>query len=132
MPSIPILLIQEQTKPKLIMELSVETLPQGIRCVHLSGRLDLKGTMEIELKFTGHVAGGKQSILIDLSKVDYLASIGIRMLLSNYKSLHSVPAKMILLSPQPAIEETLKTTGLDGTIPIARDLDAALAIIAQP
>jgi anti-sigma B factor antagonist len=111
------------------MELSVETLPQGIRCVHLSGRLDLKGTMEIELKFTGHVAGGKQAIIIDMSKVDYMASIGIRMLLSNYKALHTVPATMVLLSPQPAIEETLKTAGLDGTIPIVHDLSAALNAI---
>lgn len=111
------------------MELSVETLEGGLRCVHLAGRLDLKGTQEVDLKFTGHVAGAKTSVVVDLSKVEFIASIGIRMLLSNVKVLNTVAARMVLLNPQKLVEDVLKLSGLDSVTPIARSEQEAIQII---
>lgn len=108
------------------MELTVENLEGGLRCVQLAGRLDLKGTQEVDLKFTGYVAGAKTSVVVDLSKVDFIASIGIRMLLSNIKALNACGAKMVILSPQKLVEDVLKLSGLDTVTPIEHDRAAAI------
>ena len=111
------------------MELTVEELAGGLRCVRLAGRLDLKGTQEVDLKFTALVAGTKQSVIVDMAGVDYIASIGIRMFISNVKALASVGAKMIILKPQKMVDDVLRMAGLDAIIPIHQDLAAAAAAI---
>ena len=108
------------------MELTVENLQGGLRCVRLSGRLDLKGTQEVEAKFTAQVGATKQSVIIDMSRVEYIASIGIRLLLSNVKALTAAHAKMVVLKPQQMVEDVLKMAGLDAVIPIEHDLATAL------
>jgi anti-sigma B factor antagonist len=108
------------------MELAVENLEGGIKCISLSGRLDLKGTQEIDLKFTGLVAAGKQSVIVDMSKVEFVASIGIRTLLNNIKALQPVKAKMVILKPQKMVEDILKLAGIDMYAPIVHDQAAAL------
>jgi anti-anti-sigma factor len=111
------------------MELTVETLDGGVRCVHLSGRLDLKGTQGVEPKFNAEVGGAKQSVIIEMSKVDYIASIGIRLLLSNVKTLTAAHAKMVILKPQQMVEDVLKMAGLDAVIPIEHDVETAVEML---
>lgn len=110
------------------MEMTVDNV-EGFRCVRLAGRLDLKGTQEVDLNFTGQVAGTKQPVLVDLSKVDYIASIGIRMFLSNVKALTASGAKMVFLNPQKMVEDVLKLAGLDTVIPIKHDVTEAVALL---
>jgi anti-anti-sigma factor len=111
------------------MELKVETLEGGVRCVHLSGRLDLKGTQGVEKEFTAQVAGLKQSVIVDMSKVEYIASIGIRLLLSNVKGLTAAKARMVILKPQQMVDDVLKMAGLDAVIPIEYDVATALEML---
>ena len=39
---------------------------------------------------------------------------------------------MVLLNPQPAVEETLKAVGLDQGVPIVHTLDEGLHILFPP
>lgn len=59
------------------MEMHVEPLGEAITKVTLIGRLDMAGATQIDLKFSV-IAGSEKKILVDMSQVDYLASIGIR------------------------------------------------------
>jgi len=111
------------------MELSVENLDSGYRCVALSGRLDLKGTQEVDAQFTEETGAKKESVLVDLSNVTYIASIGIRMFLSNIKQLRAANAKMVILKPQKMVEEVLKLAGVDAIIPIEHDQAAAVEVL---
>lgn len=111
------------------MELTVQNLDSGHRCVALSGRLDLKGTQEADAQFTEETGAKKESVLVDLSNVTYIASIGIRMFLSNIKQLRAANAKMVVLKPQKMVEEVLKLAGVDAIIPIEHDLAAAVEIL---
>jgi anti-sigma B factor antagonist len=111
------------------MEIKIDTLPGQVRVVRLSGRLDTHGTQAVELKFTGYVAAGKQSVVVDLSQVDTLTSLGIRMFISNAKALASVGAKIIILAPQPEVDRTLRLAGLEAFCPIVRDEGEALNLL---
>jgi anti-anti-sigma factor len=110
------------------MQLTVDTMEGGVRCLHLNGRLDLKGTQEVEAQFTAQAGGMKQSIIVDLSGVDYIASVGIRLLLSNLRSLTAAKARMVILKPQKMVEDVLKLAGLDSVVPIEHDPAAAVEL----
>lgn len=112
------------------MQLTVENLDAGVRCLHLAGRLDLKGTQEVEAQFFAQAGALKTSVLVDFSKVDYVASVGIRLLLSNAKALAPTGAKLIILKPQKMVEEVLRMAGLDEVLGIEHDLAAAKALLA--
>jgi anti-sigma B factor antagonist len=107
------------------MELEARELESGILGISLSGRMDAIGTQQIDLKFTALTATRKAVVLVDLSKVTLLASIGIRTLVSNAKAQRLRGGSMVLYQPTSMVEEVLKSTGIDTIIPIAHDMDAA-------
>ena len=106
------------------MEMHVEPLDNTITKVTLIGRLDILGTSKIDLKFSA-IAGGEKKILVDMSQVDYLASIGIRTLLMGAKTVKHKNGKMVLLNLQPNVAKVLQVSGLDGVIPCFQDLQQA-------
>ena len=112
------------------MQLTVENLEGGGRCLHLSGRLDLKGTQEVDAQFTAEAAAMKTSVILNFSRVDYVASVGIRLLLSNAKALVPSGAKLIILKPQKMVEDILRMAGLDEVLAIEQDEAAARALLA--
>jgi anti-anti-sigma factor len=109
------------------MNLEISTLDDGIKRVNLVGRLDMQGTAEIEDTFLIQTATKKQAVLVDVSGVEFIASIGMRMLLSNAKALVRREGKMVLLNPVPIVKDALKTAGIDELIPVYDDFDAACA-----
>jgi anti-anti-sigma factor len=108
-----------------MMTMTADTLKSGHRCIRLVGRLDIAGVQTVDLAFTSHVAGSKQSVLVDMSGVEFVASIGIRMFFTNARTLGLHGAKMVVLNPQPMVEQTLKLAGVDMMVPIQHDLAAA-------
>lgn len=109
------------------MQFEMDRLPSGIKRVSLQGRLDMQGTNEIDNKFAFAVATERAPVIVDLAGVDFIASIGIRMLVTNAKALKSRGGKVVLCNPQPLVGETLTTAGIDLLIPVYADFDAACA-----
>ena len=107
------------------MQMDVSEIEGGIRQIRLAGRLDVEGTQAIDLKFTALTATRRAAIVVDLSQVSFLASIGMRTLLSSAKALALKGGKMVLLSPQPMVASALSTAGIDTLIPIHHDLESA-------
>src|ERR1700722_12599854 len=107
------------------MELAVHDLESGILGINLSGRMDIVGTQKIDLKFTALTATRKALILVDLSNVTFIASIGLRTLISNAKAQKARGGRMVLYKPSDQVEQVLKATGIDTIIPIAHDIEAA-------
>ena len=65
-----------------------------------------------------------------MSEVTYLASLGLRMLLTVAKALKLRGAKTVLLSPQPAVRQVLSLSGYDQVIPVYNDEGTAVAFLA--
>jgi anti-anti-sigma factor len=107
------------------MELQYNEQSNGIRLIKLNGRLDIIGTGAIETKFAGYCAGENPRIAVDLADVDFLASIGIRLLMLTARSIASRSGKMALLHPTPDVKGVLDITGIPGIIPIYDDLESA-------
>jgi len=102
------------------MNLEVAELENGITKVTLSGRLDIEGALKIDSEFNA-VAEEKKKVVVDLSDVTFIASLGIRTLIIGAKAAASNGGKMVLLDPQPNVERVLRTSRVDTVIPIAHD-----------
>ena len=107
------------------MELQYRELDNRIRVLKLIGKLDIVGVSEIETKFAGHCAGDAVCVIVDLSEVDFLASIGIRMLTLTAKSVSVRGGKMVMASPAPDVHQVLDVTGIPVIIPVFPDLQSA-------
>ena len=68
------------------MEMTTEELDKGVTKIKLAGRLDVAAAGQIELRFNT-IAGARRAVIVDLSKVTFLASMGMRMLLIAAKTI---------------------------------------------
>lgn len=112
------------------MKLSTESLAGGATRVVLDGLLDIAGSQEIDLRFSV-IAGANKAVIVDLAAVTFVASIGIRTLLTGAKAVQSRGGKLVLLNPSAAVEKVLKVTGVDTLMPIFHDTDAAVQAVSQ-
>lgn len=113
------------------MQLESEMLDNGITRIALTGRLDVAGTQQIDLKLNTLTGTKKAAIIVDLSGVNFIASIGIRALLSSARGQAGRGGKMVLLGAQPAVRGVLETTGIAGLIPLFDDAAAAESALQE-
>lgn len=113
------------------MEIRSESV-EGLQCIYLKGRLDIAGAQSIDLKFTTLTSTRRESVIVDLSEVDFISSIGIRLLLTNAKTLHLLGAKMVLVNPQRGVSEVLEQSGMHQLLPVVRSASDAVAILRHP
>ena len=109
------------------MELQYREVKNNIKLIKLIGRLDIDGVGEIENQFSAYCSGENPRVIVDLSDVNFLASIGIRLLTLSAKSIASHGGRMVLLNPRPDIRDVLEITGIPVIIPIYEGLEAAEA-----
>lgn len=111
------------------MKVSVEVTPQDIRCITLEGRLDPAGVKAAEADFDAAVAAGPKTV-VDLGKVPFIASVGVRLLVNGAQAQAKKGGKMVLMNPDEVTRRILKTTGIDQLIPVFNGREAALAALA--
>jgi len=111
------------------MDLQYSELAHNIRLIKLKGKLDILGTGEIEAQFTDYRGGENARVVVDLSEVEFLASIGIRLLTLTAKSVAGRGGKMVLLNPTPDVHHVLEVTGIPGIIPIYSHLESAETVL---
>ncbi|GAB4462906.1 MAG: hypothetical protein Kow0070_22590 [Anaerolineales bacterium] len=113
------------------MKLDYSELENGIRLIKLEGRLDLNGTYSIEVQFVNRCAGDGVRVLVDLSGVNYVSSVGIPMLVNTAKSVVSRGGKMAFLNPQENVTKVLDLVGVSNVIPIYYDQKTAVESLKQ-
>jgi anti-anti-sigma factor len=110
------------------MQISSEEMPGGITRVELEGRMDIAGAAAVDMKMN-LLAGSAKKLLIDLKKVEFLGSMGLRSIVIPARAVHSRGGKVVLFAPNEMVESVLKTAGIDTLIPVRHELDAAIAVL---
>jgi anti-anti-sigma factor len=113
------------------MEMSVQEGNGDATLVVLHGRLDREAAEAVERRFYDLTASRKP-LIVDLSGVSYIASMGMRMFLLIGKAVATQGGKMALMAPSPDVAGVLKTAGIDTAIPVRACLNDALAVFARP
>jgi len=103
------------------MSVEYKDISDTVRVVTLDGRLDIVGTDAIATKFAALAASSGRKVIVDVSAVSFLASIGIRAIISNAKAAQQRGGHTFLfVGDNEQIAKTLETTGVDVLIPIFR------------
>src|SRR5438105_1933380 len=108
--------------------MTVEYIGDEITNVVFRGRLDSVGAASVGQRFQALV-GAKRAVIVDLSGVDFVASLAIRFLVVAAKAVKGNGGKLILLSPDEYVYDVLKTSGIDLVMPILFDRTEAIAAV---
>ncbi len=111
------------------MQISVENDGDGIRRIRLRGRMDIAGTESIELPLVVETASEKGFVVIDLTGVEFLASVGIGLLLRSIKALRNRGGEAVLLSSVPVVTLVLETTGIPKVVAVVGDIESARQLL---
>lgn len=95
----------------------------------LNGRLDTEGAGRIESQFSALTVAHQKNTIVDISGVAFIASMGIRVLISTAKALKRHNHKLVLVGTQPLVGDILRTAGIDQIVTLAEDLQQAQALL---
>lgn len=112
------------------MKLNHETLDGGIYRIALDGPLDMAGAAMIDPHFA-MVTEKERRLIVDLSGVDFLASIGIRVLVMAARGIAERGGRMAVYGAQEAPARVLKSTGVDQIVKLVDDEAAAIAWVSR-
>ena len=87
--------------------------------VTMVGRLDISGAEVVALPLAT-LSGSKSALFVDMAGVTFVASIGLRHLVSAAKAIGRRGGRLVLLNPNPVVTEVITTSGLAGLLQIER------------
>jgi anti-sigma B factor antagonist len=96
----------------------------------LVGRLDIAGAGKIDAPLK-EMADSGTNIVVDMSGVDFIASLGMRSLVFAAKTLQRNARTLILLNPTPPVADALTQAGLDHILPMVRSDEEARAVLSR-
>jgi len=101
----------------------------GLTRAMLSGRLDTANVNQVEVTFTSGIVPKGQHTVVDLTQVTFVASLGIRMLLTVARELSRKGAKFVMYGPTTPVMDIIETTALSEIIPVyTTEADAIAAV----
>jgi len=97
--------------------------------VTFSGRLDTPGVDQVETRFIASVVPAGHSAIVDLSQVEFITSMGIRMFVSAARSLMPRKARLVLFGAREQVAQVFDAVALHKIIPVCADEAEALAVV---
>lgn len=94
--------------------------------VSLQGAIDISNTPEIYKELKSLISQGKVNIVIDLSKVNYIASSGLGVIISSYKAAKENKGALKLAEIPDVIIDVFNLTGLNQIFEIYPSVNDAL------
>lgn len=101
----------------------------GVTKATLEGRLDTANVNIVETRFIAGIVPKQQHAIVDLSNVSFIASLGIRMLLSTARALGHNGARFAMFGATPVVLEVFEATALAEIIPLFDTEAEAIALV---
>ncbi len=97
-----------------------------VNLVQVSGRLDANSSPELEKELVNMLESGEKDFLIDLAELDYISSVGLRVLLMAAKKAKVLNGKVALISLREHVLEVFEIAGFTAIFPIYANIEEAL------
>ncbi len=107
------------------MEIS-QTIINNVPVIAVSGRIDATTSPDLESVLNNLIDQKKTEIVLDLGGVEYVSSVGLRVLLATLKKVRPQRGDMKLVSLQPFVKEVFEITGFTRLFSIYSNLSEAL------
>lgn len=93
-----------------MMELEVKSLKK-VDVIAVSGRIDSSNAADFDTAMKGLVNQGRRNIVLDLSKLDYMSSAGLRAMVAALKSARHGGGNVVIAEANERMMDTLKLVG---------------------
>jgi anti-anti-sigma factor len=111
--------------------MQVSAVDDTITKVTLNGRLDTPGVGQIETLFLATLVPAGKNAIVDLSDVEFVASLGIRMLISAARGMRQRRARLALYNVRPLVQGVFDMVSLSEVIPIGSDENDARRLVSS-
>ena len=112
------------------MEITISDFGDLGKRVTLVGRLDILGAGKIDTPLK-ELADSKTNIVVDMSGVDFIASLGMRSFVLAAKALLPNGRVLVLLNPTPLVADALRSAGLQALLPMVQGEPEAQALLSR-
>ncbi len=107
------------------MQISVKT-SNDVKVLAFEGRLDTQTSPDAQQQLTRLIEKGETKILVNLGKVDYISSAGLRVLLVVAKQLKTADGELRICGLNEVVKEVFDISGFDMILPISASESEAL------
>lgn len=111
------------------MEMVQKEINDEVLKVELNGSFDIAGAADVDVPFNV-IAGKWSKVAVDFTDVDFLASIGVRVLVKAARTMAARGGKMVVINPGEGARKVMTATGVDQIVPIVESEPEAMAALA--
>jgi len=113
------------------MPFEVQSKDEGkVLVVALSGQLDTRSAPQLEKALEAPVSQGRNEILVDCARLDFVTSAGLRVLLVTGKRVAAAGGRLVLCALNPSVREVFDISGFANLFPILPARESALEWLA--
>ncbi len=110
------------------MQISIDSRQQDDRTVvEVSGEVDVSTADALDAKLTELTDAGATDLVVDLSKVEFLDSTGLGVLVKTLKHVREHDGSLAVVASSERIAKVFRITGLDSAMPLSATVDEALS-----
>lgn len=102
---------------------------EGVAVVSIGGEIDLSTAPAFEAAIAEALEDGPTALVIELSGVTFMASVGLRILAATQENSGKT-SPVAVVADNPAASRPIQLTGLDNVVSLYPTLDEALSALA--
>jgi anti-sigma B factor antagonist len=114
------------------LKISQQTLEGDIIAVALNGPISVHTYEKLEAALDEILKAGHYNIIIDMMNVRYVSSAGAGVLMNTLSQSRENNGKVVLMNLSENVQEIFELLSLSNVLPLAEDLDSALALFQAP
>jgi anti-anti-sigma factor len=108
-----------------------EQVSNGVTILSINGRIDTLSGDQFQQKLLATIGDRPVRLVLDFAQVEYISSIGLRVLIVAAKRVSVVRGKMLFCGMGGLVREVFELAGLTAVAPFYPDREAALAGLAS-
>jgi anti-anti-sigma factor len=114
-------------------QIQKKTVAPGIVIMEVSGRIVLGNEcLHVEWTLDELIAGNHKKVVLDLSKLEYVDSVGIGIIVTRCGQMESAGGEIRIASMKPRVEELVRTAKLHRILKVYPTVDEALESFTAP
>lgn len=94
-------------------KMDTRTSEKELPIIELEGEVDVYTAPQLKQQMISMLEGGAKELVVNLTKVDYLDSTALGVLIGGLKRMRERDGNMVLVCPSPRIRRVFEITGLD-------------------
>ncbi len=103
----------------------------SLTVLSLRGRLDHASADALQTAATQAIDEGCRTLIIEMTGVDFIASVGIRALIRPSQAIAKLGGKLAVTDLKPQMREFFKLTGLDQMFVVFDSVEQVRAALSQ-